>query len=451
MSFRVGLAIGDSFAEAQGHTLNSKASPIRSRWFLPKKSLKDGLKELVQSLTEQSGETDAVGTAYITMTTVERALARRQGQPPAVLVTTGLESWLKTRSPLASPAFTLRPSPIQTVAESDFIFGVSGRILADGSVASPMSIEDLEFLAAKLQMLKVSNVAIAFMNSGSNPEHEKQAASYLTERGFKTVMSHACASPNQTEGERWMAAIESAYAEAAVEELRSEAEAALPGWDLKVWGRSGLLDWKDASAALIAGGREASLVARVKAGANPSIHFGLERFESISNKGAIEPLRFGPTRLIAQGAWPFPDLSRESCGYEPGPMLFGKSHQLSVIDVLSLQNRLSEIEGLSPQISERARPRILEALLTFGKTIPSPVGRRSADAQEIAEDLESLFMEELSVLIAEMSGQTVEITGGLAPAFSALLKKRFPDKKLSIGEALDWRESEACLAFEGVK
>src|SRR5207244_8672356 len=60
-------------------------------------------------------------------------------------------------------------------------FEVTERIGSKGEVVTPLDLEGLAALAQKLQALEIEAVAIFFMNSYANPQHEEAAAALLRE------------------------------------------------------------------------------------------------------------------------------------------------------------------------------------------------------------------------------------------------------------------------------
>lgn len=485
MSYVLGLRIGGSFAEVCGyapHSTRGTSLPkpsLLKRWYLPKRGVSEALQETFQH--PEVGRSDQ-GTLFISTSRVEQSLDRHQGQSPAFLVTAGFESWLRLKQPLISPLFSSSPERAWVPIADDQIFGIAERVGGDGNVIIPLKMEELDFLVAKLELLKIKHVAIGFLHSDLHPEHEIQAALFLRERGFHVSASHAFATSATDETDRWRQAVEAAYAESALEEERANIESTLlsilgekrAGWDVRVWTAAGLSSWSS-STGLIRGGFHRSLLEYAQAsGEAVTLHLGLENFclltttthpsdrrsfEFSSSVTQITPLSIQPTRRIELRSWPVPSFGKDDCGYQPGPMLFGKSHHLAALDILFVQNRLEEIAELTPLVSDRARSRILESLFTLGKTIPSPRGSGTIDAQEVAADLETSLVERIAVALARNpalcnntgqtsqdrpSHQTVALTGALARSLAPLLHRRRPDLRFKLDPLAEWVEATAC-------
>lgn len=417
MATSIGIWMGDSFAEISARTSEGSVS---SRWFHPKKSLAEGLRDTL--LKVEAGASEP-GTVVIATSRAEMSVARKQGTEPVVLVTSGFETWARfgRATPTGIPA--LRAQREWFPASPEKIFGIEERVRADGTVEKALDVSELEFLVAKLELLKVKEIAIAFLHSDKYPAHEETAAEFFRARGFNVVCSSSFKGLDDLA--RIRRTVESAFAETLVQDDLSALRAILPeGWTFEFWTANGPQPAMSASA--IRGGVEAALSRTFAKGV--TYFFGLEEFLGFTD-GTPYLLPVQPTCQIGASQWTFPSWTGADRGYEPGPMLFGKSHQLTLLDVLFVRDRLSgDIEGFSDRVQAKASPRILETLFTLGKNLAEP-GRRAADAKEIAEDLETAIVERLAMDLAIRDARTVRVAGPLAPALLPLLEKRRPDLK----------------------
>jgi hypothetical protein len=422
MATSIGIWMGDSFAEISA---TSGKNQISARWFHPKKSLADGLRE---TLLKLEAPADSSGTVVVATSRAEMAVARKQGTEPAVLITAGFETWARfgRATPTGIPA--LRAQREWFPASSEKIIGINERILADGSIEKPLAESELEALVSKLETLKVKEIAIAFLHADKSALHEEKAAEFFRARGFNVVCSSTF--KHLDDHSRLRRTVESAFAEPIVQDDLEKLRAVLPeGWTLEFWTPEGLTTKTTAS--VIRGGVESALEKTFSKGL--TYFFGLEEFLGFTD-GVSYLLPVQPTCQISASQWAFPSWSAVDRGYEPGPMLFGKSHQLTLLDVLFVRDRLSgDIEGFSDRVQAKASARILETLSTLGKNLAEP-GRRAADSKEIAEDLENGFVERLAMDLAIRDARAVRIAGPLAPALMALLEKRRPDIKFNFDD-----------------
>ncbi len=437
MSERIGIWLGDSFAEISAMT-GEKPAPHFStiRWLHSKKSLAETLRETLSKI--RTNNSSATGEIHLATSRAEMSVARRQGSEPAALVTSGFESWARLWPRKASAAPSLRTERTWFPTSSDKIFGVEERLLADGTIERALKNEELEVLLAKLELLKTKEIAICFLHADRFPAHEKQAAEFFRGRGFNVIASHELPHASQlTEAERIRRTVESAFAETLVHEdlesLRNilRDEKLEDAWSIRFWSTDGLTD--SPSAASVRGGVEAAIAKAVPTEFELSYFFGLEEFLGFQKRpdGSLETylLPVQPTCQIGASAWPFPSWTAIDRGYEPGPMLFGKSHQLTLLDILFVRDHLKgDIEGFSERVQAKASARILEALFTLGKNLAEP-GRRAVDAKDIAEDLESGLVERLSMdLCFRLSKPSkVFVAGPLASSLIPLLERRRSD------------------------
>lgn len=460
MAIKLALKIGESFAEIRALSADSNMGQKRpkplhqARWFLPKCSLADGLREALTA----SGAQKEGGELYIISTRHDRALCRRQGLAPAFLVTAGFESHLRvdTRISVAD----------SDIIAADRVFGLNERITATGEIITPLKIEELDLLAAKLEAMKVKQIAIGFMNSTMNSVHEVQAAGYLRERGFSVLASHTLAAQISSpldEVARWRLALECQSTAGILAEDLTAIESVLQEtlgadasqWQIKVHviGKQGFSPLKDYSPAAVHGGLESALERAADAHLTRTdaaylLHFGIESFHIVrpSSAGAKESsLAIQPTTLLGIGNWGIPVFENETRSYVPGPMLFGKSHQLCFIDVLFSRDRLTEVEGFTPLVNEKARARILDTIFTLGKALSAETGR-TVDASEITADLEVAGIERIALEIATAKQDSVILlSGAFAPSLEPLLKLRRPDLVFQVLSEGAWYEADACF------
>jgi 5-oxoprolinase (ATP-hydrolysing) len=121
--------------------------------------------------------------ARLATTLGTNALLERRGSPTVLFITRGLGEILEIGSQQRPDLFELRvekPAPLYAR-----VVEVDERLSADGSVLSPLDLRSVEGPAEQCLDLGLDNAAIALLHSFRNPEHEKQLAKYLKERGFR--------------------------------------------------------------------------------------------------------------------------------------------------------------------------------------------------------------------------------------------------------------------------
>jgi hypothetical protein len=447
-----GLSIGDSFAELANSTAQSTGSADSgfepARWFLPRKNLSEGLRERLAPVLENGGE------LRVATSLPETILSRTIGSSITFLTTNGFESWLGMQTQTSAAEILFQPARATLPVKETSIFGVTERVSFDGQIQQELSLEEMTFLVSKLKLLGVERVAIGFLNSHRNPQNEKQAALHLKENGFQVSISSDFNGEN--ERGRWLQAILHSYSQSALEDQRLQILSALgesaDKWTLTFWNHEGLDSSLGFSSSI---GLMQALWQRTDK--TPQLHLGLERFvllqpgrgtRYMTDLGVIDlntpshlALAVQPTGAVALGPWLAPEVTSTNRGYEPGPMLLGRSQQPTFLDVLYVRGRLKEISGLTPLILEKTQSRIFEALMILSRGIP---GVSTKDPKHMAEDLETGAIEKINtdLILNDISG-SVRLTGALAPSLAPLLKGRRPDIKWTLDRDAEWARSLA--------
>jgi N-methylhydantoinase A len=120
------------------------------------------------------------------------ALLERRGGNVGLLSTHGFRDVLEIgRGDRADPydLFWRRPEPL---VPRELRLPVTERVLADGSILTPLAPEDVRRALEVFRAADVASIAVAFLNAYANPEHEREAAGVLRELGFdgELALSH---------------------------------------------------------------------------------------------------------------------------------------------------------------------------------------------------------------------------------------------------------------------
>lgn len=132
-------------------------------------------------------ETVKMGTTLAT-----NALLERRGASVGLLVTQGFADLLEIGYQDRPDIFALeiiKPEVLSTV-----VCEIDERILADGTVRSPLDEDEVKRALERFQSEGVVSVAILFLHSFAYPEHEQRAGALAHNAGFENVsMSHVIA------------------------------------------------------------------------------------------------------------------------------------------------------------------------------------------------------------------------------------------------------------------
>ncbi|MHB8499727.1 MAG: hydantoinase/oxoprolinase family protein [Candidatus Acidiferrales bacterium] len=174
---RVGIDIGGTFTDlvltddVSGRYLVVKLLTTPSN---PANAVAEALAAAVDRFGADSVEHVVHGTTLMTNAVIER-----KGACTGLLVTEGFRDSLEIATEHRYNMYDLnieKPSPL---VPRELRLEVRERMLADGSVLVPVSPETVERAAAELRSREVDSVAVCFLHSYANPEHERAAAQIL--------------------------------------------------------------------------------------------------------------------------------------------------------------------------------------------------------------------------------------------------------------------------------
>jgi N-methylhydantoinase A len=112
-------------------------------------------------------------------TLVINSLIQRKGAKAALVTTKGFRDLLEIARGNRPDPFDLHYRRDEPLIPRALRFEVQERIGSKGEIVTPLDVAALTPLAAKLKDLQVDALAIFFMNSYANPEHEQKAAEVL--------------------------------------------------------------------------------------------------------------------------------------------------------------------------------------------------------------------------------------------------------------------------------
>ncbi len=183
MTVRIGIDTGGTFTDFvlldRGEI---RVHKVRSTPHDPSQAIVSGLRELVGA----NGSLDVVHGS----TVATNAVLERKGGRIALVTTRGFEDVLfigrQTRRELYN-VFVTAPAPI---VEPGHVFGLSERMLYDGSVLRPLDLAEVDDLVAQLHALEITTVAVCLLHAYANSSHEHAVAQRLTAAGFEVSASH---------------------------------------------------------------------------------------------------------------------------------------------------------------------------------------------------------------------------------------------------------------------
>jgi len=115
-------------------------------------------------------------------TLVANTLVERSGARTALLVTEGFRDILRLRRHTRVGTFDLYSDPPPPLVQRRLTFPVTERMLASGKVLVPLDDAQVRTIADRLVAAGVEAVAVVFLHSYLNPEHEERVGRILAER-----------------------------------------------------------------------------------------------------------------------------------------------------------------------------------------------------------------------------------------------------------------------------
>ena len=140
----------------------------------------DSSRGFLQGLRTHAKDWSRVRTVVHGTTVGTNALLSRKGAKTGILTTKGFRDVLEMRRRDRPNTWGLW-GQFEPVVPRNMRFEVSERILADGTLHTPVDLEVLEIQARKLLDMGAEAVSLFFINSYSNPENEILAAQKLRE------------------------------------------------------------------------------------------------------------------------------------------------------------------------------------------------------------------------------------------------------------------------------
>ena len=193
--YKIGIDVGGTFTDfvvaaetGQPRFFKTQTTPDD-----PSRGVMAGLQEAASayglSLDEFLSDTDLVihGSTVATNTLVER-----KGATVGLITTDGFRDLLEMREGLKEDRYNLRMTPVEPLAARYLRVEVPERVRANGAVHRPLDVSALEEQLDYLQEEGAESLAVCFLFSYLNPDHEQQAGEIIRRRfpGVYTSLSH---------------------------------------------------------------------------------------------------------------------------------------------------------------------------------------------------------------------------------------------------------------------
>ncbi len=404
----------------------------------PGRAIIDGLAEFGWSPEEVvHGSTVATNT-----------LLTRSGAPTALITTKGFRDTLVIGRQARPDLYALHPQRKEPLVAQRLRFEVDERIAADGTVVTPLNVDELDAVLDRIERANVQSVAICFLFSFINTQHEAVAATRARERGFNVSASYEIL-PQHREFERmstttanaYLSPVMSRYLDTLESRLNAQSEGSVR---LRIMqSNGGSLSGDSAGRNAVrtvlsgpAGGVAGAFAAADTDGYGYAITFDmggtsadvalcpgrlLERTDLVVDD---MPIRTPAVDLHTVGAgggsiaWFDPGgalrVGPQSAGADPGPAAYGRGTLPTVTDAHTVLGRLRPEQQLGGTVAldiERARRAIT--------TIAEPFSSIEAAAQAVIDVVNANMARALRVISVERGYDPARFTlvafGGAGP------------------------------------
>ncbi|MBL0741868.1 hydantoinase B/oxoprolinase family protein [Chryseolinea sp. Jin1] len=315
------------------------------------------------------------------------ALLERKGAKMALLVTKGFKDLLRIGNQQRKDLFAL--NVVKDLPLYADVLEVDERIAAEGTILLAPHLSGMEEIVLRLRKKKIESVAVAFLNSYKNPEHELQVGKALRDGGFAYVSLSSQLSSQIKILPRAETATVNAYLDPIIRRYIGNIQSVLVSADLKVMSSAGGLleasDFKPKDSLLSgpAGGVMGALTKAQQSGIEKILTFDMGgtstdvsrcdgrpdyRFEAtvgdlkiLSPSLAIETIAAGGGSVCDYDGFRF-TVGPHSAGASPGPACYGAGGPLTITDVNALLGRLDDESFSIPLRLDAARDALTKVI-----------------------------------------------------------------------------------------
>ena len=177
MSYAIAVDIGGTFTDLVAFDHETQ-NVIYAKSPTTYENLVDGILDCFKKARIKPSEASLVNHGT---TLVINSLIQRKGAKAALVTSKGFRDILEIARGNRPDPFDLYYQRDEPLIPRELRFEVPERMGSKGEVVAPLDLPSLEKLAGEIRKIGIESVAVFFMNSYINPEHEEAAAKILTE------------------------------------------------------------------------------------------------------------------------------------------------------------------------------------------------------------------------------------------------------------------------------
>lgn len=188
MDARIAVDIGGTFTDVVGFNPATGTLAVGKTLSTPS-ALLDGI---TNGVNDAGLDLAASESLVHGSTVVINALIERKGARAAIVTTRGFRDVYEIGRVNRPDAFNLRFRKHEPLIPRDRVLEVDERLRGDGSIQRPLDVGEAREIARRLRAMEVEAVAVVFLHSYRNPEHELLMGRVLLEElpGSYVTLSH---------------------------------------------------------------------------------------------------------------------------------------------------------------------------------------------------------------------------------------------------------------------
>lgn len=230
MSLRIGIDTGGTFTDLVAFdSVSGRVTfhKIPSTPDDPARAIVQGILEIIES---SGARRDSVELLVHGTTVATNAVLQRTGAKVALITTNGFRDVLHIQRQDRPSMYDLRSRRARPLVPRMLRLELNERIRHDGSVQTPLDNVQLEQIIARLENEQIESVAVAFLHSNVNPEHELQVDRTIASRlpGAAVCLSHQFIGEHG-EYERFSTCVMNAFVQPVVQRYLARLEEGLAG------------------------------------------------------------------------------------------------------------------------------------------------------------------------------------------------------------------------------
>ncbi|HAU69031.1 MAG TPA: methylhydantoinase, partial [Gammaproteobacteria bacterium] len=207
---RMGVDIGGTFTDVVLEVGNSQYSAkVLTTYIAPEQGIIDGMQQVCTKARIAASDIQQIihGTTLAT-----NALIERRGAKTALITTQGFRDVIEMRTESRFEQYDLNLQLPEPLLPRQDRYTLHERVAASGEVLVPLQRKQVEELVIELKGKSYQSIAVGFLHSYLNPEHERLVRSVLEDLLPDVIVSLSSdVSPQMREYERFNTVVANAY------------------------------------------------------------------------------------------------------------------------------------------------------------------------------------------------------------------------------------------------